>query len=109
MRLMLLTAYWSGRWTCDCEGRGSRQRHVDVYEQLAQGCQLKARGRESNPRPWDNWTIAINVFRRQIFCHRQSWVVENPIHTAKAKHETDRTVVSGLAWRAKSIVALTSS
>jgi len=31
-----------------------------------------------------NWTIAINVFRLQIFCRRQSWVVGNPIHTAEA-------------------------
>ena len=28
-----------------------------------------------------NWTIAINVFRLQIFCRRQSWVDGNPIHT----------------------------
>jgi len=31
-----------------------------------------------------NWTIALNVFRRQIFCRRQSSVVGNPIYTADA-------------------------
>ena len=31
-----------------------------------------------------NWTIAVNVFRLQIFCRQQSSVVENLIHTAEA-------------------------
>ena len=30
-----------------------------------------------------NWTIAVNVFRLQIFCQRHSWVVGNPIHTSE--------------------------
>jgi len=31
-----------------------------------------------------NWTIALNVFRLQIFCRQQPRVVGNPIHTAEA-------------------------
>jgi len=31
-----------------------------------------------------NWTIAINAFRLQILCRRQSWVVRNSAHTAEA-------------------------
>ena len=31
-----------------------------------------------------NGTIALNVFRLQIFCWRHSWVVRNLIHTAEA-------------------------
>jgi len=31
-----------------------------------------------------NWTIAVNAFRFQIFCRRQSRVVGTPIHTAEA-------------------------
>ena len=47
-----------------------------------------------------NWTTALNVFRLRIFRRRQSSVVGNPIHTvAEADADTDKTVLSRLAWR----------
>ena len=48
---------------------------------------LDTTGRSCLCRVWRgvvNWKIAINVFRLQIFCRRQSWVAENPVHTAEA-------------------------
>jgi len=44
-----------------------------------------------------NWTIALNVFRRQIFCRRQSSVVRNPIYTADADSTQTRQFCR--AWR----------
>ena len=48
-----------------------------------------------------NWTIALNVFRLQIFCGRQSRVVGNPIHATEARsgRDTYKTVLSCLACR----------
>ena len=42
-----------------------------------------------------------NVFRLlHISCRRQSSGVENPVRTAdRGRHDTDRTVLSSLAWR----------
>jgi len=37
-----------------------------------------------------NWTIAVNVFRLQIFCQRQSSVVGNPIHTSEVDETQTR-------------------
>jgi len=45
------------------------------------------------------WTIAINVFRLQIFGRRQSSVVGNPVHTAEADATETRQFLSCLAWR----------
>ena len=52
-----------------------------------------------------NWTIALNVFRLQIFCRRQSRAVcGNPVHNGEyvnriVGRDTDKTVLSCLARR----------
>ena len=57
------------RWT-HLSGRLSSQRHTRHDKTvLSLSCPV--------------WT-ALNVFRLQAFCRRQSWVVGNPIHTAEA-------------------------
>ena len=54
---------------------------------------------------------AINVFRFQIFCRRQSWVFVCRVSNSHSRSgrdsgDTDKTVLSCLAWRCE--VALTS-
>ena len=44
-----------------------------------------------------NWTIALNVFRLQIFCRRQSRVVADPVHTAEA--DTTQIGLFCRVWR----------
>jgi len=63
-------------------------------------------------RVWRNgvhWTIAINVFRLQIFCRRQSWVVGNPIYTAEADATQTRQFCCVWQWRWRCVLALTTT
>ena len=47
-----------------------------------------------------NWTIALNVSRlKQFFCRRQSLSCRVSSSRRRGRHDTDRTVLSGLAWR----------
>jgi len=47
-----------------------------------------------------NWTIALNVSRLQrFFCRRQSLSCRVSSSRRRGRHDTDRTVLSGLAWR----------
>jgi len=48
-----------------------------------------------------NWTIALNVFRLQIFCRRQTTVLscrESSSHRRSGR-DTDKIVLSCLVWR----------